>query len=320
MRRSAVTSLMQLLPLLRAPALTQLTLTSAARRLPYTAFVSSLGQPQSLQSLHFTGTFTDSDVRGPGRVPPVAAGFTLQLNKLNKHHQRRPLDAAVPRAVRAVLRLVPAALASASITSLVLKSYRPDRFGAGGHPGRATAFGCVEYWTVMLECIGRCTQLRSMHLDILRAFECEDAVKTVSEALAGALAKLPALTALSLQAAHQAAQEGSARVLSAETLGGVLCALPALKQLILLSTGAELWLEPPAANVLHACAALPLLSRLVLMCHGLILDEVAEVVPSMRALQALVLPECLFQDSLAVTTDTLRAHSPGLCVTLADLT
>lgn len=265
-----------LLPLLRAPAMTSLSIESEADNVSAPRLLALISTFPALRALHMNAELHVLD-------PVVhAQTATAQVAPLQELH----LVGACPAGPLSV------AAAIAARTSDTLTSLEID---AGDVDGSYACTDCTvrhaqAAWGDLLAAVQRCSALQRLHLGMLSAFVRDDDVLAFSQALAHALGKLSGLTRLCLQAEFKHGASQAYGMLCAEVLATALRGMAELRSLELTSGQATLKWRPGRPSVQHlldACAELTRLTKLSLSCAGVHRDAIVALIPKLPALEEL---------------------------------
>ena len=281
---------LQLLPLLRAPALGSVLLESDADSISQGGLVAALATFPTLHTVEmdrWPGSFGREAVIQPGQ----------QLTSLQA---LRIISTSDEVALKVAAMMV--SHASASLTSLHLNPSGSDA---------SSPSPLSDSWDALLGCLVSCKQLQSLHLASLHGM---GAAAGTVDLMTRAFQHLNVLTGLSLGGApaYLYRNERSDPPLCGEQLARALRYVPMLEMLSLETEAMIDMRGHKAQAVLDACAELPCLKELELKLHSFEIGQIATALTKLRALTLLRLSGVRGADDSVVAA--LRAHIPNFCM------
>lgn len=259
--------MLHLLPLLHAPALTSLELTTAAARLPMHQLCFALRHLTTLRRL-FVNAQTCRIFSCEGQLPPQLPPSVQVLEVASESPNG--------------LFITGAALVSASPTALTRLSL--------ARPPRRTAIEPDPVLPPPAEWMLQCLTLALRPACTLRSLSMNGLCSAIgppgSTLLCGALARLTGLTHLSLQCEYEVDDSWESSVLRGPIITPGLLQLQDL-QCLRLCDKPHLRLFDDVISVLEACSALQKLSRVLVLCKHEVDDRISAVMKKLQGLRRL---------------------------------
>lgn len=297
-----------LLPLLSAPALTQLNFTTTAASVSHRAFLAALRRFVALEQVCADSEALDSTHPLAEAPDGPEAGVLCALREVH-----------ITSACTAAALQTAAHLCAEARGTLACCCMQHVRANASRHDPHVEREMLSESWGSMLRVLRRCGALDCLELRMLgwpRAIEGE-----VCSELNRTLARLPSLTHLVLQAKQAGCEAGVPHArrgsgwrsawMNGKDLGAAVAALTALQVLTVCSGRGRLEVGD-TGGLLRGCTQMPRLRFLGLCFHGVDAAEVAQAVPRLNRVTGIELrPEVVARGGPGAG---LRRRFPDLAV------
>lgn len=297
-----------LLPLLVAPNLTSLELTTEAAESSIPSLIAAIRHFHKLQTIEI-----DTDSRDGACI----RNTTATGNRAQKKTPI-PLRALRTLCITSACNVAPLCIASAiaqhaqhTLTRISVQHVH----AGGGRPDlrKVRPEEVKEAWAAFLTALPCCGGLRRLDLPILASMRGFSGGRSWGEEFSGALSHLPHVTQLTLQAACRQCSRGARCVLEGEHVAKVLRSMTELRTFALSGVGGTLDVSAPK-RVLAALPELNMLSNLGLCFSGVSRAQIVDVLPQLPALAELqVLAAVLGQTD--AEQDELLMSRAGLRVT-----